>query len=139
MIVCVLPRGRRSNGSKVYRVTPPWEGRSKHFTQKFEAFAVTLIREMPVKRAGRIRGESDSRMWGRLFVHLKAAYAWLSFDNVVWVGADEMNRCERHNYLTVFVDLMPKRVLFATPGNDASVWAAFDEESLRHNGHPNSI
>lgn len=31
--VCALPRGRRSNDGKVYRVTPPWEGRSKHFPQ----------------------------------------------------------------------------------------------------------
>jgi len=27
----------------------PWEVRSKHFTQEFEAFALTLMREMPVK------------------------------------------------------------------------------------------
>jgi hypothetical protein len=52
VIVCALPRGRRGDDSKVYRVTPPWEGRSKHFTQEFEAFALTLMREMPVKRAG---------------------------------------------------------------------------------------
>jgi hypothetical protein len=30
-------------------VTPPWEACSKHFTQKFVAFAATLMREMPVK------------------------------------------------------------------------------------------
>ncbi len=47
VIVCALPRGRRSNDGKVYRVTPPWEGRSKHFTQEFEAFAVTLIGRCP--------------------------------------------------------------------------------------------
>ena len=33
VIVCALPRGRRRNGGQVYRVTPPWEGRSKHFTK----------------------------------------------------------------------------------------------------------
>jgi transposase-like protein len=59
---------------------------------------------MPVKRAGQILGESDTRMWRMLFAHVKAAYERLSFDNVVWVGADEMNRrlrtsnmCERIN------------------------------------------
>ena len=41
-------------------VTPPWEGRSKHFTQEFEVFALTLMREMLVKRAGQILGESDT-------------------------------------------------------------------------------
>ena len=131
--------GRRGDDSKVYRVTPPWEGRSKHFTQEFEAFALTLMREMPVKRAGQILGESDTRMWRMLFAHVKAAHARLSFDNVVWVGADEMNRRKGHNYLTVFADLLAKRVLFATPGKDASVWEAFAGELLRHNGHPKAI
>jgi transposase len=139
VIVCALPRGRRGDDGKVYRVTPPWEGRSKHFTQEFEAFALTLMREMPVKRAGQILGESDSRMWRMLFAHVKAAHARLSFDNVVWVGADEMNRRKGQNYLTVFADLLAKRGLFATPGKDASVWEAFAAELLRHNGHPKAI
>jgi transposase len=116
---CALPRGRRGADGKVFRVTPPWEGRSKHFTQEFEAFAVTLMREMPVKGAGQILGESDSRMWRMLFAHVKAAYARLSFENVVWVGAHEMNRRKGHNYLTVFADLVQKRVLFATLSKDA--------------------
>ena len=139
VIVCALPRGRRGDDGKVYRVTPPWEGRSKHFTQEFEAFALTLMREMAVKRAGQIFSESDSRMWRMLFAHVKAAHDRLSFDNVVWVGADEMNRRKGHNYLTVFADLLAKRVLFATPGKDASVWEAFAAELLRHNGHPKAI
>ncbi len=86
---------------------------------------MTLIREMPVKRAGQILGESDTRMWRMLFAQLKAAHARLSFNNVVWVGADEMNRRKGHNYLTVFADLVAKRGLFATPGKDAPIWAAF--------------
>ena len=139
VIECALPRGRRGDDGKVYRVTPPWEGRSKHFTQEFEAFAVTLMREMPVKRAGQILGESDSRMWRMLFAHVKAAYARLSFENVVWVGADEMNRRKGHNYLTVFADLVQKRVLFATPGKGSETWEAFASEMPRHNGHPKSI
>lgn len=72
VIICALPRGRRGDDGKVYRVTPPWEGRSKHFTREFEAFALTLIREMPVKRAGEILGETDHRMWRMLFAHVEA-------------------------------------------------------------------
>ncbi len=83
-------------------------GRSKDFTLEFEASAVTLMRGMPVKRVGQILGESDTRMWRILFAHVKAAHTWLGFDNVVWVGADEMNRSEGHNHLTVFADLEAK-------------------------------
>jgi transposase len=68
-------------------VTPSWEGRIEHFSQQLEAFAVTLIREMPVKRAGQILGESDSRMWRMLFAHVKAAHARLSFGKEVGGGS----------------------------------------------------
>lgn len=139
VIVCALPRGRRADDGKVYRVTPPWEGRSKHFTREFEGFALTLMREMPVKRAGEILGESDQRMWRMLFAHVEEAYARLSLEDAVWVGADEMNRRKGHNYLTVFADLVQKRVIFATPGKDASTWERFAAELLRHNGHPKAI
>ena len=55
-----------------------------------------------------------------LFAHLRAAHARLSFDTVVWVESAEMNQLNRHNYLTVVAYPMTKRVLFATPGKDAS-------------------
>ncbi len=67
VIVSALPRGRRCDDGKVYRVTPPWEERSKHFTLEFEASAVTLMREMPVKCAGQIFGKSDTRTCRILF------------------------------------------------------------------------
>ena len=58
---------------------------------------MTLMREMPVKRAGQILGESDKRMWRMLFAQVKAAYERLSFDTVVWVVADEMYRIRAVN------------------------------------------
>jgi len=129
VIVCALPRGRRSNHSKVCRVSQPWDGRSKPFTLKFQAFDVGLMREMPVKRASQVLGQSDTRMWQMLFAHWEGAHARLSFDNLVWAGTDEMNRRKGHNYLTLFADFVAKMVLFATPGKDASVWAAFATEN----------
>jgi hypothetical protein len=56
LIVCALPRGRLSDDGKVYRVTPPWESRRRHFAKEFEAYAVTSMREMPLKRASQIIG-----------------------------------------------------------------------------------
>ena len=85
-------------------------------SQEFEAFASILMREMPVKQAGEILGETDHKLWRMLFAHVDAAWAELSWDNVVWVGADEMNGRKGHNYLTVFVDLEAKRVLLAVEG-----------------------
>jgi len=138
VIISALPRGRREDGT-IYRVTPPWEGRSKHFSKEFEAFALTLMKEMPVKKAGEILGETDQRLWRMLHAHVEAARAQADWSEVVWVGADEMNRRKGHNYVTVFADLLNKRVLFGTEGKDASVWERFSEELQVHNGHPKAI
>lgn len=139
VIVSALPRGKRSQDGKIYRVTPPWEGRSKHFSKEFEAFALTLMREMPVKKAGEILGETDQRMWRMLHAHVAAARARADWSDVVWVGADEMNRKKGHNYVTVFADLLNKRVLFGVEGKDAATWEHFAQELQVHNGHPKAV
>lgn len=66
------------------------------------------MRGMPVERAGQILGESESRVLGMLFAHVNAAYELLSFENVVEVCADEMNRYKGQKYLSVFSDLVAK-------------------------------
>src|SRR5436309_1932401 len=138
-IVCALPRGRCKACQKVYTVQAPWEGRSRGLTQEFEAFALTLMREMPVKKAGESLGETDQKLWRALFAHVDAAWTDLSWEKVVWIGADEMNRKKGHNYLTVFVDLEAKRVLLAVEGKDAGTWDRFAEQLGQHNGHPKAI
>ena len=138
-VVCALPRGRCRACEAVFQIKPPWEGRSKHFTQEFEGFALVLAREMPVSKAGEILGENDQRLWRMLFAHVEAAHEQLSMEEVVWVGADEMNRRKGHNYVTVFVDLQAKRVLFATEGKDSTTWEAFANALLEHNGHPKAV
>jgi len=138
-MACALPRGQCRQCRKVYTVRAPWEGRSRGLTQEFEAFALTLMREMPVSKAGEILGETDQKLWRALFAHVDAAWAEWSWENVVWVGADEMNRKKGHNYLTVFADLEARRVLRAVEGKDAGVWERFADQLLKHNGHPKAI
>ena len=120
-------------------MTQPWEVRRRHFTHKLKAFAVTLMREISFKQANQIFSENDSRMWHMLFSKVKVAHARLSFDNVVLVGPEEINRPNEHNYLTLLVDLMSKSVLSATTCKDASVCEDFATKLLLHNGHPKAI
>lgn len=138
-IVCELPRGKCRNCGKVYRIHPPWEGKSKHFTKEFEAFALTLMKEMPMKKVEEITGAGDDRLWRMLIAHVMAGYEKLSMEEVTVVGADEMSLRKGHQYLTVFCDLLAKRVLYATEGKDAETWVRFGEELLKHNGHPHAI
>jgi hypothetical protein len=57
-----------------------------------------------------------------LFAHVKAAHARLSFDIVVCLGADQMNRRQRYNDLTVFADPIAKRELFANSVRTPRFW-----------------
>jgi transposase len=138
-IVCAPPRARCTACRTVWRVPVPWEGEGKHFTRDFEAFALTLMREMPMKKAGEILGEQDTRLWRMLFGHVDKAYAALDLSDLVHVGVDEMNSRKGHEYLSVFADLINRRVVFATEGKDHTTFQRFAEEILKHNGHPKAI
>jgi transposase len=138
-ITCRLPRGKCRQCGHLFRVRPPWEGLSTHFTKEFEAFALLLMREMPMSKAAEVVGETDTRLWRMLFRQVDAAYAEADFSRVCCVGVDEMSARKGHEYLSVFADLVGKRVLFATEGKDSQTWARFVEALEKHNGHRHAI
>jgi transposase len=124
-ITCRLPRGKCRQCGHVFRVRPPWEGLSIHFTKEFEAYALLLMREMPVAKVAEIVKERDTRLWRMVFKHVEGAYAQADFGNVCCVGADEMSVRKGQHYITVFADMIARRVLFATEGRDAKTWGCF--------------
>jgi len=138
-ITCRLPRGKCRQCGHVFRVRPPWEGLSMHFTKEFEAFALLLMREMPVRKAAELMGETDTRMWRLLFRQVDAAYAEADFSQVCCVAVDEMCVRKGREYISVFADLVRKRVLFATAGRDRETWLRFVEALEKHNGHRHAV
>jgi transposase len=138
-ITCRLPRGKCRQCGHVFRVRPPWEGLSTHFTKEFEAFALLLMREMPMSQVGELVGETDTRLWRVLFRQVAAAYAEADFSQVVCVGVDEMSVRKGQEYISVFADLVGRRVLFATEGRDQETWSQFVEALEKHNGHRHGL
>lgn len=110
-----------------------------HFTKAFEAHALLLIREMPMSKVAQIVGEEDTRLWRMLFRQVDAAYKEADFSNTCCVGVDEMSVRKGHEYISVFADLVAKRVLFAAEGKDAGTWDQFIEAFEEHNGHRHAI
>jgi transposase len=138
-ITCRLPRGKCRRCGHVFRVTPPWEGLSVHFSKEFEAYALLLLREMPVAKVAEITGESDTRLWRMIFKHVDGAYAKADFAEVCQVGVDEMGVGRGQEYISVFADLVAKRALFATEGRGSETWEAFVQALEAHNGDPRNI
>lgn len=138
-IHCRLPRAKCRQCGHVGRVRPPWEGLSNHFTKEFEAFALLLMREMPMAQVAQIVGETDTRLWRMLFRQLKAAYAEADFSQCCCVGVDEMQIRKGQQYISVFADLLAKRVVYACEGADQEVWTKFVEALEAHNGHRHAL
>ena len=138
-ITCKLPRGKCRQCGHVFRVRPPWEGLSTHFTKEFEAFALLLMREMPANKVAETVGETDTRLWRMLFRQVDAGYGQADFSGVSCVGVDEMHIRKGKEYVTVFADLVKKRVLFATEGIDHTTWERFVKALEEHNGHRHAI
>jgi len=97
------------------------------------------MREMPVSKAAALVGETDTRLWRMLFRQVDAAYAEADFSQVCCVGVDEMSVRQGHEYISVFADLLARRVIFATEGKDRQTWVRFVEALEKHNGHRHSL
>jgi transposase len=138
-IECRLPRGRCRHCGHTDRVRPPWEGLSQPFTKTFEAFALVLLREMPVAKAAATLGETDQRLWRMLGAHVERADAAADFSQVTRVGVDELSRRKGQHYVSLFADWARERVLFATEGRDAATWDSFCDALGAHHGHPHAL
>lgn len=134
-----LPRMKCEICGKIFQVQAPWEGLSTHFTAAFEAMSLLLMREMPVKKAAQIIHEHDTRLWRIMAAHVLAAYEQLDFSKVTHLGVDELAARKGHKYLTLFADMVAKRVLYATPGRDSATWKRFVKELRKHLGNRKKI
>jgi transposase len=118
---------------------PPWGREQGGFTMLFEAFVMTLAREMPVSRIGGLVGEHDTRIWRIVRFHVARAHAKKSYAAVTDVGCDETSSRKGHNYVTVFADMDTGEVMFATKGKDSGTVKAFAGELPKHAALPGQI
>lgn len=78
LIQCELPRAKCSECSHRFQLKASWQGKSRHFTKRFEAFALSVIRETTVRGASRVLSESDQRLWRMLFAYVEGVRGELS-------------------------------------------------------------
>lgn len=117
----------------------PWARHGSGFTLLFEAYVLSLVKEMPVSAVARLVGEHDTRIWRVLGHYVEGARAEADFSTVCKVGVDETASKRGHHYISLFVDLERSRVLYATEGRDASVFAAFRGDLEAHGGTVDAV
>lgn len=126
-----VPRTNCKKCSKVTLVPVKWSRPQSHFTLQFDAWAMRLMAEMPVNAAARELREHDTRMW-RIFHHyVHQAMDKLDLTTVKRIAIDETSSRRGHRYITLFVDVDTKIVLFATEGKGKDTLAHFKKYLLQ--------
>ena len=123
----------------VHQISVPWAREGSHFTLLFEALIMTLVREMPVLTVARLVGETDTLLWRVIDHYVPEARAAVDMAHVHAVGVDETSSRRGHDYITLFVDLNARRLLFATPGKDAKTFEKFSADLQAHGGSAEGI
>jgi transposase len=124
-------------GVKLIRV--PWARPGSGFTLLFEALAMTLVTAMPVNAAARLIREHDTRLWRIIIHYVEAALARTDLSNVRRICVDETAARRGHDYITLFVDIDTRRVLFVADGKDAQTVKAFADDLAVHGGAASNI
>src|ERR1035437_7661484 len=98
----------------VHRVAVPWARPDSGFTLLFEALVMMLAKSTPVLAVARLVDEHDTLVWRIVTHYVDAARAKADHSTVTQVGVDETSSRRGQNYVSLFVDLEQRKVLFAT-------------------------
>src|SRR5664280_393811 len=123
----------------VHLVEVAWARPESGFTLLFEALLIEFATAMPVARVAAMTREHDTRIWRVLEYHVAVQREKLSFADVRRVGMDETSARKGQDYVTTFMDLDARRVLFATEGRDSATVAAFAADLTGDGGDPERI
>ena len=134
-----VPRVACAACAKTTQLGVPWARAGSGFTAAFEALALALCRELPVRQAAALLRCTDKQLWRRIEFYVEQARAVESFEGVQIVGIDETSLRRGQRYITVVHDLDAKRLLFATEGREHQTVTAFAADLKAHGGDPEQV
>ena len=123
----------------VRQIDVPWARDAADFTFLFEAFAMTLVREMTVNKVSQIIKVDDNKLWRMMHYYTEAARQQQDFSEVTKIGVDETSKAKGHDYVSLFVDLQERRTIFVAEGKGSETVTAFTQDFKEHHGNPDKI
>jgi len=119
-----VPRTRCANGHVVV-MDVPWARKGSGYTLLLEGLVLELAKGMPVAQVSRIVRLPDKKLWRIIDWYVQRAVEEQNLKHLHRIGIDETSRRRRHQYITVFMDLDTRRVVFIAEGKGKSTIAAF--------------
>jgi transposase len=134
-----VPRVACSDCGKTTQAQVPWAREGSGFTALFEALALSLCRELPVRQAAALLRCTDKQLWRRIEHYVNEARSLDDMSAVRVIGIDETSLRKGQDYITVVHDLDKKRLLFACEGRDHQTVVNFAQDLQAHGGEPGKV
>ena len=133
-----VPRVRCEQGH-LHVLDVPWARKGSGYTLLLEATVLEMAKGMPVAQVAELVRLSDKKLWRIIDGYVQRALARQQLGAVRRVGVDETSRRSKHRYITIFMDLDTRKVLFITEGKGKQTIAAFAKHLRHHGGDPSVI
>lgn len=123
----------------VKQLDVPWARKNSRFTLEMESMMLALLREMSVASVARALREIPNRIWRVVSAAAETLRKGLDLSHVRRVGVDEKCFAGRRSYITVFVDLDTRRIIYATEGKGVDSISSFRTHLREHGCLPGNI
>jgi transposase len=123
----------------VLKVATPWARAGSGFTLLFEAYLLALAKAMPIANAAERLGEHDTRLWRIVEHYVWRAVEALDLREVRRIAADETSARRGHDYISLFIDMARRKVVYVSEGKDAATVKEFAEFLEAHGGDRRSV
>jgi transposase len=103
----------------------PWARKGSGYTLLLEGMVLELAKGMPIAQVSRIVRLADTKLWRIVDWYVNRAVDDQDLKGLKRVGIDETSRRRRHQYITVFMDLDTRRIVFVAKGKSAGTIREF--------------
>jgi len=138
-ITARVPRIKTKEGVK--QVEVPWGRKGSGFTLLFEVFILQLTMCMSISEVSRIMEERANRIWRIATYYTEQEIEKQDFtkEPIANLAVDEVSRKKGHVYITNFLDVDRKKVVFVARGKDSDTLKVFKEVYLKKGGKEKDI
>jgi transposase len=131
-----VPRIKCCQGKKTVDV--PWLRNGSKFTQMMEAHILEMARNGAISRQAKLLRITDTRMWRVVIHHVEKCREQADYSKTTSLGIDETSK-KGHNYITNFVDLQKRKIMFIADGKNSATITAFSKDLKKHQGEKLNI
>jgi len=119
-------------------IQSPYARENSHFTFLMEENILKLAKMSSITKVSNYIKEHDTRIWRVLIYYVNKCRAKANFSSVKNLGIDETSK-KGHNYITTFVNLDTRKVLYVANGKDHKTIYEFISDFKAHGGNPEAI